>query len=81
MSCRDCKHVSQEGFSEPLAGACRRFPPTALNAATSTFPIVHIDKFSCGEFAAAKESATPTPMKSAQPGVSKKAGNSRRSSK
>lgn len=71
MSCRDCKHVSRESFPDPH-GACHRFPPTALNETTSTFPVVHLDKFSCGEFAKGKRTASPMP---------KNAGISRRSSK
>lgn len=49
MSCRDCKYVHVGNFLDPH-GACRRFPPEPLSPTESTFPIVHLDKFACGEF-------------------------------
>lgn len=51
MSCALCKHVCIDGY-EPPHGVCRRFPPTALETTASTFPLVHLDKFHCGEFVA-----------------------------
>lgn len=63
MTCRTCKHVCTEGFNEPY-GVCRRYPPRALDQASSTFPLVQLDVFKCGEFAA-KKSAKPAPSKPA----------------
>ncbi len=62
-SCRLCKHVNTQGFDEPH-GVCRRFPPTALSPTQSTFPLVHLDTFRCGEFFRGIKSANPTPSKS-----------------
>lgn len=65
MTCRLCEHVFTDGFVDPH-GACRRFPPHALDANSSAFPIVELDQFSCGEFARGKRTANPTPSK---PGI------------
>jgi hypothetical protein len=63
-TCRACKYACVTGFdvNKPF-GACRRNPPQALSSTESTFPIVHLDNFSCGEFSRSKGTAHPTPKK------------------